>query len=47
MRTELGMEKYSPVPGTNWFRGALMRATWDSRRLWALIPAAGTPAVAV
>lgn len=34
-------EKYSPVKGTNWFRGALMRATWDASRLWALIPAAG------
>ena len=27
--------------GTNWFRGALMRATWDSQRLWALVPVAG------
>lgn len=34
-------ESYSPVKGTNFFRGALMRATWDSSRLWALIPAAG------
>ena len=35
------MESYAPVRGTNWFRGALMRATWDSRRLWALVPSAG------
>ena len=34
-------ERYSQVRGTNWFRGALMRATWDSTRLWALIPSAG------
>lgn len=34
-------ESYSPIRSTNWFRGALMRATWDSSRLWALIPAAG------
>ena len=34
-------EKYSPIRSTNWFRGALMRATWDVDRLWALIPAAG------
>jgi|EP01047_Picozoa_sp_COSAG01_P052381 hypothetical protein len=38
---EIGSEKYQPIRGTNWFRGALMRATWDSRRLWALIPVAG------
>eukprot|EP01043_Picozoa_sp_COSAG02_P083840 COSAG02_NODE_21787_length_775_cov_0.760355_1_plen_183_part_10 len=37
----VGMESIQPVRGTNWFRGALMRATWDSRRLWALIPSAG------
>ena len=36
----LGMEKMQPIRGTNWFRGALMRATWDSRRLWALVPVA-------
>lgn len=36
-----GMEAIQPIRGTNWFRGALMRATWDSRRLWALIPSAG------
>ncbi len=34
-------EKMQPIRGTNWFRGALMRATWDSRRLYALIPVAG------
>ena len=38
---ELGKEAYAPVRGTNWFRGALMRATWDSRRLYALVPVAG------
>ena len=38
---ELGSEKYQPVRGTNWFRGALMPATWDARRLWALIHVAG------
>lgn len=38
---QVGMEQIQPIRGTNWFRGALMRATWDSRRLWALVPSAG------
>ena len=26
------------MKGTTWFRGAMMRATWDATRFWALIP---------
>ena len=38
---KIGMESYNAVRSNIWFRGALMRATWRTDRLWALIPASG------
>jgi hypothetical protein len=42
-------QAYSPLRGSIWFSGALLRASWSQGRLWALLPASGgvVPARAV
>ena len=34
-------ELFSPVSNNIWFRGAIMRATFNKGRLWGLVPAVG------
>lgn len=37
---------FSPIRSSIWFNGAMMRSSWASSRLWALVPASGGPAPA-